>query len=92
MQVLIKVIDRNQFDNDMYTGVVYTHETMFTGSNAELEQIYNEFMTARFIITLAALHNHKSYDLFIHQIKPCITFNYDPQNMSVIITYYVKEL
>lgn len=92
MQVLIKVIDRNQFDNNMYSGVVYTHETMFHGSREECESIYNEQMTARFVITLAALHNHKSYELFVHSVNPCKTFKYDPRSLSMVITYYVKEL
>lgn len=92
MQVLVKVVDRDEFDKNMYTGVVYTHETNYHGQRYDLQQMYNEPMVARFIITLAALTNHCSYDLFIHQTRPCITFQYDEKCLSVVITYYVKKL
>lgn len=92
MQVLIKVVDREEFENNMYQGVVYTHETFCRLPREEFGTLHGDGMFARFIISLAAMYNHKTYELFIHPTKPCVTIQFDEKNLSATVTYYVKEL
>lgn len=92
MQILIKVIDREEFDKNMYSGIVYTHETFCRLPHEEIRTMHSDGMFARFIISLASMYNHKSYELFIHPVRPCITIQFDEANLSATITYYVKEL
>jgi len=92
MQILIKVIDREEFDKNMYSGVVYTHETFCRLPHEEIRTMHSDGMFARFIISLASMYNHKSYELFMHPVRPCITIQFDEVNLSATITYYVKEL
>lgn len=83
MTLVVRVYDNNK------KRFVYTHETeAHTITNRkELEAIYNDHMTARFIITLAALHNSANYELF-HPFA----FHVDEECDYATITYIVKEI
>lgn len=81
MTIVVRVRDVNT------KGFLYTHETEDhkLGYN-EVHTIYSDPMTARFIITLAALHNNKLYTL-VHPFA----IHVDKECDYATVTYYVKE-
>ena len=84
MTLVIRVYDKDK------KCFVYTHETESSNmkTRKDIEAMYNDLMTARFIITLASLTNKVNYELF-RPFEPQVEVDYHYE--SATITYIVKE-
>lgn len=84
MTLTIRVYDKDK------KSFVYTHETESSNmkTRKDIESMYSDLMTARFIITLASLTNKVNYELF-RPFEPQVEVDYNYE--SGTITYIVKE-